>query len=190
MPIFLSAVLLLALNSFPRNRRLEFTIAIILAAIGLGCRWALIANDNRGLIIAAAITWALFLGFSVAMILHEVLTAKRITYDTICGAICGYLIFGMTCAFVYALIELAYPHSFAEFSTPLLLRSGADVEASIYRFLYFSLVTLASVGYGDITPISQPARMFSAMEGIAGQFYIAILIARLVSLNSSRWSAE
>jgi voltage-gated potassium channel len=55
--------------------------------------------------------------------------------------------------------------------------------------MYFSFVTITGLGYGDITPLA-PARMIAAIEAMVGQFYIAVLIARLVSLHSSNWTAH
>jgi hypothetical protein len=68
--------------------------------------------------------------------------------------------------------------------------TASRIRQEIFQFIYFSLVTLASLGYGDIIPLSPPARAVAAVEGIAGQFYIAVLIARLVSLHSSRWGSD
>ncbi len=119
------------------------------------------------------------------------LSATRVTNDTISGAVCGYLLFGIMFAFVYAIIELLYPGSFmidGKLLRPDLRRFYYQHEIS--TLIYYSLVTLATVGYGDIAPVSLPARVLAALEAIAGQFYIAVLIARLVSILYSRWGEE
>ncbi len=190
IPLLLSLVLLGTLKVFTRNRR-ELTIGLALALPALIGRWAIMITGNRALLIIFSIAWVLFLALAVTFIVHSVLTARRITYDTISGALCGYLLFGLMCSFIFVLIEMFYPGSYQS-STITLKFSGhpGEIHQQIITFIYFSLVTLASVGFGDIIPTSPPARAVAAVEGIAGQFYIAVLIARLVSLHSSRWGGE
>jgi hypothetical protein len=188
--LLLSLVLLGTVKVFTRNRQ-QLIIGLALAIPALIGRWAIMITDNRALLIIFSVAWVLFLALAVTFIVHSVLTARRITYDTISGALCGYLLFGLMCSFVFALIEMFYPGSYQS-STITLKFSGhpGETHRQIMTFIYFSLVTLASVGFGDITPASPPARAVAAIEGIAGQFYIAVLIARLVSLHSSRWGSE
>ena len=88
-------------------------------------------------------------------------------------------------------LELLHPGSFivdGKVLRPDLRRFYYQHEIS--TLIYYSLVTLATVGYGDIVPLSLPARVRAALEAIAGQFYIAVLIARLVSIRYSRWGGE
>jgi Ion channel len=69
------------------------------------------------------------------------------------------------------------------FDAPLLI-GGSRVP----DFIYLSLITLTTVGYGDIVPVTRPARMLAALEGVIGQLYLAVLIARLIGLHASRRS--
>ncbi len=100
-----------------------------------------------------------------------------ITSGRIYGSVSLYLILAMFWFAVYNLINVLRPHSFLE------VGSGNSAIAHIPRatFLYFSLVTLTTLGYGDIVPISPPARIFAAMEAATGVLYIAITVARLVA---------
>lgn len=189
LPMLMSAVLLLALNVF-RQSRWEFLAALALAIPALGGRWVLQFMHPQQLIIAVAACWFAFLAFTVFIVLRHVLTTRRVSYDTISGALCGYLMFGVMYAFAFVMIDYFYPGSF---SVSLKSATGPGytfVKEEFQHYLYFSFVTLASIGYGDIAPVSPPARAFAAIEGIAGQFYIAVLIARLVSLHSSRREDE
>jgi Ion channel len=190
LPLLMSGVLLLGLNIFRQSRQ-EFFVACVFAVPALIGRWLLEFVQVEAFTVSILICWMVFLAFAVLIILRHILTTKRITYDTISGAICGYLLFGMMYAFVYAIIDFFYPGSLAASSarTAALLTSLREPRG-FGHYIYFSFVTLASLGYGDITPISPPACAFSAIEGIAGQFYIAVLIARLVSLHSARWSSD
>jgi hypothetical protein len=96
----------------------------------------------------------------------------------VCGALCGYLVVGLIFGHLYCLIELARPHSF---HGPLEVRMQLETHGERYFLLvYFSLVTLTTVGYGEIAPASELARSLAAVEAILGQFYLAVLIADLI----------
>ena len=82
--------------------------------------------------------------------------------------------------FAYLLVARAVPDAFA-------FNAGPAAEQSLHgaNAFYFSFITLCTVGYGDITPVSHVARMLAAMEAITGTLYVAVLISRLVALYSS-----
>jgi flagellar biosynthesis protein FliR len=114
-----------------------------------------------------------------------------VTNDTISGAVCGYLLMGVVFGFLYGIIALLYPGSFIVAGKTIQPEpSSFDYHHEIINLIYYSFVTLATVGYGDITPASAPARALAMIEAGAGQFYVAILIARLVSIRYSRWGGE
>jgi voltage-gated potassium channel len=187
--LFLSILLLSVLYVFPRRR--EFIFACVLAIPTMGGRWFLTFNESEILLYFEVLCWIGFLGITVVVILRQVLSATRVTNDTISGAICGYLLFGIMFAFLYALIELLFPGSYIIDGKPLHAHLGSFYyQHQISTLIYYSLITLATVGYGDIVPVTLPARVLAALEAIAGQFYIAILIARLVSIRYSKWGDE
>lgn len=97
--------------------------------------------------------------------------------NTVFGAVCGYFLLGLFWAFVYVGIEKIDPGTFA-FSEAL------DSEASerLTELLYFSFVTITTLGYGDITPVGDLARALVVLEAFIGQVYLVVLVARLVSL--------
>lgn len=189
VPGFLSGILVAAIFAL-RRKQGEFLTVCAIAIPALALRWIAEFRQDRLILIFAAVSWILLLGITVFFILRHILTASEITYDTISGAICGYLLFGLMNAVSCGLIELTYPGSYAQSGRLLLPDIGhLQVNREIIRYTYFSLVTLAGVGYGDITPIRPPAQAIAALEAISGQFYIAVLIARLVSIHASRSSA-
>jgi Ion channel len=100
-----------------------------------------------------------------------------ITSGRIYGSVSLYLMLAMFWFAVYNLINVLRPHSFLEVG----LGNSAIEHIPRATFLYFSLVTLTTLGYGDIVPISSPARIFAAMEAATGVLYIAITVARLVA---------
>lgn len=112
--------------------------------------------------------------FVLALVLTRVVRSETVGFDTICGAIAAYLLTGVIWAVCYGIIEALAPGSFD-------FREGVT-ETVWNRLLYFSLITLTTLGYGDITPIGAMARIWSALEAMTGTMYLAVLIARLVSL--------
>jgi hypothetical protein len=187
---FLSLLLMSVLYVFPR--RSEFALACILAVPALFGRWLTLEfNRNQILMVVVVFSWIIFLALTVIVVLRQVLTTTRVTNDTISGAVCGYLLLGLVFAFMYALVGLAYPGSFL-FDGKIAVPDGSRLfyQHEISNLIYYSFVTLATLGYGDIAPVSAPARMIAVLEAISGQFYVAILIARLVSIRYSRWGGE
>ncbi len=107
------------------------------------------------------------------VVLGQTVRAGPVTGHRIQGGIAGYLLLGVVWAQAYAFVEMLHPGSF----------SGAIGSATGYKtFSYFSFVTLTTVGYGDILPVHPAARSLAMLEAVTGPLYIAILLARIVSL--------
>jgi hypothetical protein len=120
---------------------------------------------------------AVFFGIvSIGLFLYLGRTGS-ITSGRIYASVSLYLILAVFWFAVYNVINVLRPHSFLEVG----LGNSAIEHIPRATFLYFSLVTLTTLGYGDIVPISAPARMFAALESATGVLYIAITVARLVS---------
>ncbi len=98
----------------------------------------------------------------------------------LCVGISAYLLLGLSWSFAYLLVAQLAPGAF-------FLNNGTTTGHSLHGAdaFYFSLITLSTVGYGDIIPVSNVARMLAAMEAITGSLFVAVLIARLVALYSS-----
>ena len=126
---------------------------------------------------AVAVT-AVFLGMTIYAVFSAVLRAPHISGDTIMGAVCVYLLIGIMWANFYSLIYLADPGSF---SFPAHAQIGDGWIIPEFTFGYYSFVTLTTLGYGDVLPISFRARTFSWMEAVVGVTYMATVIAFLVS---------
>lgn len=114
-----------------------------------------------------------YLGGMVVVVLERVLRAGRVTVHRINGAIAAYLLFAVIFANAFELVETLHPGSFG----------GVTASRGWGGFLYFSQVTLFTVGYGDITPVAAGARSLAMLEGLIGQLFPAILLARLVALE-------
>jgi hypothetical protein len=150
------------------------------AVVGAWTGYALPDLPRRAAGVGLHLSAAVFEVFVVAVLLREVYRAKAISVDAIAGALCGYLLVGVAFGHVYCLVDDALPGSFrgAEGLT--------DRGHQHFRLTYFSFVTLATVGYGDITPVSGPARSLAVVEAVTGQFYLAVLVAALIGKRVSQ----
>jgi voltage-gated potassium channel len=125
----------------------------------------------------------LFLVFLIGQFLRFILRAPRVNAEVMYAGISVYLLLGLSWTFAYLFVGWLVPGSFV-FSTG----SAASQTMDGFTAYYFSFVTLTTVGYGDITPVSNGARALAAMEAMTGTLYVAVLISRLVALYSSQGS--
>ena len=156
-----------------------------LASAAAAERIFVIFSQTSKLNLAGLICWFLFVLFVTLSELRSVLKQKEVTGETICMAISVYLLLGLSWAFLYAVMFQLHPESFA--GLPTVKRGSAIQVLHIFPVLgYFSLTTLSTVGFGDVTPLTLQARYAAVAEGITGQFYLAILVARLVGIQMSQ----
>jgi voltage-gated potassium channel len=137
---------------------------------------------SHTLYVTGAFCYLIFFAYITFQLLRGVLRQRDITRETISMSISVYLLMGLTWGFLFALIYDRHPQafSFAGSTTPLS-------ERTIFPTLtYFSFTTLSTIGYGDIAPVMMQARYAAVAEGITGQFYLAILVARLVGIYMSQ----
>jgi voltage-gated potassium channel len=139
--------------------------------------------------LAGSMCWLLFVLFVTLSELRSVLKQREITGETICMAVSVYLLLGFTWAFLYSVLFQLHPESFGGIE---VAKPGHPTELlHIFPVLgYFSLTTLSTIGFGDITPMTLQARYAAVAEGIAGQFYLAILVARLVGIQMSQTASR
>jgi hypothetical protein len=179
--IVATAVTVFAVASVSEKRGL-LVVFSVLAAFVIAGTWY--AHWFPGYSIAVAVHFldALFQALVVGAVLAHVFKSTRITRETIAGAICAYLLIGAMWAHVFSIVENVSPGSFADNSIEADAASGPEpIRDQSDRFTYFSFVTLTTLGYGDVTPLTRPAKNLAALEAIFGQLYLAVLIARLVS---------
>jgi voltage-gated potassium channel len=117
----------------------------------------------------------LFMAFVVVSILSFLFKERKVSVNIIFASIVAYLLLAVMWVFIYQAIEILHPGSF------LLPEHITDEARSV--FSYYSFVTITTLGYGDITPITGVARGFSALEAVVGQIYLVVLVARLIGLN-------
>ncbi len=181
--ILLSLVLLSAVLAVASHRR-TLIVALLLAIPAVAGRWI---NHFRPDLLPAAVFLVAGLGlvaFVVVNLLRFVLRAPSVNVEVLCASISAYLMLGLMWTIAYWLVAQVTPTAFA-FNT-----NAGRQSMNGFNAFYFSFITLSTVGYGDITPVSKVARMLAAMEAMTGLFYVAVLIARLVSLYSAPGSTE
>jgi len=164
-----------------RRRILGWTLAIAAGAE----RVTIIFVQGPMLNLVGSICWLLFVSFVTLSELRSVLKQREVTGETICMAISVYLLLGLAWGFLYAVIFQLHPESFGGI-TPTSPGHPTQLLHIFPLLGYFSLTTLSTIGFGDITPVSLQARYAAVAEGITGQFYLAILVARLVGLQMTR----
>lgn len=157
-------------------------IGWLLAIPAAGERIIIALVHNRYVVVTGMVFWLLFFAYIIWNEIHALLRQKEVTAETISMSISVYLLLGLTWAVLYILIFYLQPGSFSFANPP---PKGAD-ERIFPVLVYFSLVTISTVGFGDISPLSLQARYAAVAEAITGQFYLAILVARLVGLYMSR----
>ena len=132
--------------------------------------------------IVSMVLATVFLAYVAWTVMSAVMRPGRVSKDKIYGAICVYLLLGMLWANLYGILEIAEPGSFSfpERTSPATMVEQSDYRDMEQNFSYYSYVTLTTLGYGDITPVSHRARQLSWLEALFGQLFIAVTIARLV----------
>ncbi len=155
------------------RRKKTLVIASIFAIVAMIANWLAEFETGRFIMIANDFSALLFNLFFAIAILIKTFKPGEITFRRIEGSIVVYLLAGLMFTYAYhAIYLISGPEAFNNIGGPVLK-----------HFLYYSFVTLTTVGYGDITPVSPVARSLANLESLIGQLYPAILIARLVSME-------
>ncbi|MFQ3210540.1 MAG: voltage-gated potassium channel [Colwellia sp.] len=129
----------------------------------------------------------LLLSFFISTALRttkQVMFTGDIDSNKILGAICLYLLMGLIWAVLYTLVQLSFPNSFTN------INNSNEWFTLFPDFIYFSFVTITTLGFGDISPLLPISRFLVYFEAIVGQFYLAILVASLVGSHMSNFGAN
>ena len=164
---FASAGLMISSLYLVAYRKKELLIGLIIISLVLIS--ALIQQD-----IAFRVLYFVFLSYIATYIFRYLFESSNVTADMLFASICLYFFVGMIFAMIYSITYIVDPQAFN------LPGTSASVEDS--SFFYFSIVSLSTLGYGDILPVSHFARSLAMLETIIGQFYLAFVVARLVGL--------
>jgi hypothetical protein len=177
--ILLSLVLISAVIAVA-NRGLTLIVALLLMIPAIAARWI---NHFRPDLVPPAvflISGLVLVAFVVVNLLSFVLRAPSVNTEVLCASISAYLMLGLIWTMAYWLVDQLTPGGAFSFNT-----NAGKQSMNGFNAFYFSFITLSTVGYGDITPLSRIARWLAALEAMTGLLYVTVLIARLVSLYSS-----
>ena len=169
--ILISGVALVA------NSRAALALAAVLAVGTAAVGWVRLYEPSAQLTVVGTCLWIVFFSMLAAVILVRVFREGRINLHRIQGAVCVYLLIGVIWSGCFILVVQFDPVSAAD-----------DTLAA--RLVYFSFVTLTTVGYGDVTAVHPAARSLALLEALIGQLFPAVLLARLVGMELSHREKE
>lgn len=168
--MLLSNVYILGVTHFSR------LVGILLAIPEISSIWWHLLTASPTAEILKFVFFIPFHLFTIICIYRDLFSKERITPDEVRGTICLYVLIAATWSALYYLIELLQPGAF------YVTHAGrADHAITWYDFLYYSFTTLGSVGFGDITPVYPLARALTMFQSVAGIFYVAVVVAKMVS---------
>lgn len=179
--LFFTLVMISSLYIMEHEKHFLVT-SIVLLVLALSGNWVLVSDLTRnpyfqfGVYVISSIFFFVITYFIVRYVMHH----KTVTFNSLCGAVCGYLMIGLTWSYIYRAV---YVFSHASFHGVGL--EALSPDSLEQHFSYFSFVTLTTLGYGDISPVSNTAKMFAWVEAVIGQIYLTMWIARLVGLHIS-----
>lgn len=176
MEIFVTAILLSGIYAVSEDR-VSLVFALLTGLPALFTNWSFRLLTIPSLLLIHHICAGLFFGVATIIILRHLVNQKEITVDLIWGAVCGYFLIGFMWGDIYSLLETIQPGSF---------NLGEQGAPDIDSLIYFSFVTLATLGYGDIVPLTKQAQSLVIIEAVMGQMYIAVNIAALVAIRISQ----
>jgi hypothetical protein len=180
MDLLFSALLISGIYSVSEKKS-TFVVALLLGIPGILAHWTTYVPQIQSFPLAAEILGTVFFAYISASILSFIFKEKDVTADLIIGAICAYFLVGLFWSSIYSFMEIVQPGSF-------LIPEGMGDQGAVFN--YFSFVTLTTLGYGDVTPLSEGARALSVLEAAMGQLYIAVLVARLVGVHIAQTSYD
>ena len=175
MEIFVTAILLSGIYAVSEDR-VTLVFALLTGLPALFTNWTFQLLKIPSLLLIHHICAGLFFAVATIIIVRHLVNQKVVTVDLIWGAVCGYFFIGFMWGDIYSLLETIQPGSFN------LGEGVPDIDSLIY----FSFVTLATLGYGDIVPLTKQAQSLVVIETIMGQMYLAVNIAALVAIRISQ----
>lgn len=173
------AILLLSFLLSIRANIATLILGIFLSLSGLAfsAQFAFERNESDLLLFIVCDVW--FLVLMIKMTLWQVVQSEQVNLNNISGAVCVYLLFGLLWSLLYYGVAILVPNAFEG-------NLAVSIGGQFNDYVYFSFVTLTTLGYGDILPVHGISRALAFMEAVIGQFYIAVLVAGLVAMLTNQ----
>jgi len=181
----ISFVLLAAVPAVGAHRR-TLVLAVLLVGPALIARWMNHTHPERMPPAVFLCGGLVFMTFVTVNLLEFITRAPRVNSEVLCAGIAVYLLLGLVWSLAYTLVASLDPSAFAFQAGPTGVESKIGTTMRGETAIYYSFVTLNTVGYGDIVPVSGFARILAVLESTVGLFYMALLVARLVSLYNAQ----
>ena len=174
--IFLTAILLSGVHAISEKKRNVY-IASLLALPMLVSVWSEYFVENNYVMVVGTVCGVAFFAYMIVNILLFIYRQDKVTRDLISGAAVVYLLMAIMWTFIYRVIETVHPGSFTVLAT--------DIHERM-RFIYFSLVTITTLGYGDMVPKTSLTSSLATLEAVVGQLYLVTTVAWLVGVRVSQ----
>lgn len=175
--LLLTATVLSAIFNCNHKRPVKIFVSALAVPTVILC-WANLWHPSGPIFVGNIAFIIIFMTACSTSVVFDVLLRARVTLETLRGVICAYLMVAFLFCYIYYLIEFIAPNSFQLISRESIFSYAEYIS----EFLYFSFGILLTMGLGDITPLTDMSQTFVIIEGMIGQFYVAILVARIVSV--------
>lgn len=179
-PINMVLISIASFGIFIDHNKNVKTIRNILSLISISMPFAFMFwGQNSWFLQLLTVFFIVFYSFIFAEIMYQITMTKEVRINVIIGSFCGYMLLSMIALFTYLFVENNFPNSFHGITS-----GRADL---IYNELsYFSFITLTSIGFGDIYPITDMSRLVTAFFGMVGQFYMVAVVGIIISKFTSK----
>ena len=173
--IMLSGSIILALlaqSYFVGKARVVFLLSGVLAVLA---GWLPLAEVHLEILVP--VMYSFFFAFCLCIYCHKLFTESEVDVDTLLAGSCAYILLGFLFSTLYMFLWSLDPDSIS------LKETGTDPR---YQLVYFSFVSLTTLGYGDVVPVTPSAQMLAVLEAITGQIFVTVVVAELVGIHVSR----
>ena len=176
--LLLTIIFIFGIYAISRKKK-HIYIAIVLATPMIISVWVSYVSKSLELYIVGEFFGALFAGFIISQLTSFIFHQKEVTKEVIYAAVVIYLMMAIMWAFIYLILDYFQPESFS---------FTGNMAPNLFRYLYFSFVTITTLGYGDVAPLTHKAGSLVVLEAITGQIYLVVIVAWLVGMHVSRKS--
>lgn len=170
--IFMTFIMVASIYSISENKK-YLILGLILVILSIAGNWIDLLDAHSIYSEIFFLFQPLFLFYTVILIIKNLLTSEEVTDDLIIGSVCAFMILGLAWGMLYIFIFNNFDNAFVSTRIPL----------DYNDLIYFSFVTLTTLGYGDITPHADIACSLNILEAVTGLFFATTIVARLVSIH-------
>lgn len=183
-PIFLLQFTFAGIILFRNHHKLIYRVIVFMAFLLLIIEGFKLASlSSKTAVLTSEVTYFLYFAVMTFEVFRQIILARTIDFNMVAGSFCGFLMLGMLGSFALTAIEMIHPGAFSGINTNSFNETFQDM-------VYYSFVSILTIGYGDILPVSQTARKASMLLGIVGYFYnifvIGITISTFMQQRSGR----